>query len=370
MSTIYWDCGQTRPDLPTLTGDHDADLVVIGLGGSGMTAVLAAAQAGLKVVGIDAAHIGGGAGGRNGGFLLAGIAMFYHEACEKFGRDKAKALYQHTLDEFDLMQKTTPEAISRTGVLRQAFDTAEIADCREHLSALNADGFTGTWFEGAQGQGLLIEDDGVFHPVARIIELARQSIDLGAELFINSPVTNVTSNLVTCQTGSISAKQILVAVDGRLELLLPELAAEVRTTRLQMAATAPNPNLKLEYPVYSRFGYDYWQQFADGSIAMGGGRDKFTDEEWTTDDEPTEHIQDFLTQRLAGVGATNKIIHRWAASVSYANTGMPLVREVRQGVWAIGGYCGTGNIVGALLGRAVVAKIVSGNSQVLADFQV
>ena len=369
MNSIYWDSNQVRPALDQLEGTHEADLVVIGLGGSGLTAVLHAARAGLRVIGIDSAHIAGGAGGRNGGFLLAGIAMFFHEAVAKFGEAKAKALYQHTLDEFTRMEQTTPDAINRCGVLRQAFDDSEIADCQAHLAALSRAGFDGRWFSGEQGEGLLIESDGVFHPVARAIALAKLAVAAGAQLFINSPVQEIAGTTVHTSRGSINAKNVLVAVDGRLEVVLPELATQVRTTRLQMAATSANPKLKLQYPVYSRFGYDYWQQFSDGSVALGGGRDKFVDDEWTTSDEPTTQMQDYLTQRLASVGADTNIVHRWAANVSYTPSGLPLAREVRPNIWAIGGYCGTGNIVGALLARAVVDQLVHGRSQVLADFQ-
>jgi len=38
------------------------------------------------------------------------------------------------------------------------------------------------------------------------------------------------------------------------------------------------------------------------------------------------------------------------------------------GVYAIGAYSGTGNVVGALLGRAVVEKITTGQSQAWSDF--
>jgi glycine/D-amino acid oxidase-like deaminating enzyme len=49
---------------------------VIGLGGSGLAAVLEARSLGLSVIGIDAGMVAGGAAGRNGGFLLEGTASF------------------------------------------------------------------------------------------------------------------------------------------------------------------------------------------------------------------------------------------------------------------------------------------------------
>jgi gamma-glutamylputrescine oxidase len=42
---------------------------------------------------------------------------------------------------------------------------------------------------------------------------------------------------------------------------------------------------------------------------------------------------------------------------------LPVVEEVRPKVWALGGYSGTGNVIGALAARAVVAAIGGDCSQ-------
>lgn len=55
-----WDGGGRTP-LPHLRGEVSADVCVIGLGGSGLTAVGALLRRSLRVVGIDAGAVGGGA---------------------------------------------------------------------------------------------------------------------------------------------------------------------------------------------------------------------------------------------------------------------------------------------------------------------
>ena len=45
------------------------------------------------------------------------------------------------------------------------------------------------------------------------------------------------------------------------------------------------------------------------------------------------------------------ITNRWAGLVSYSGRVMPIGEEVRPGVFAIGAYNGTGNIVGVIYGR-------------------
>jgi gamma-glutamylputrescine oxidase len=45
------------------------------------------------------------------------------------------------------------------------------------------------------------------------------------------------------------------------------------------------------------------------------------------------------------------ITHRWAGLVGYTNDGKPIGEELRPGVFVIGGYNGTGNIVGTIYGK-------------------
>ena len=70
------------------------DVAVVGLGATGLTAVLEARRRGASVTGYDAGLIGGGATGRNAGILGAGPADFYH-------RRRNRELYGLTLDELD-----------------------------------------------------------------------------------------------------------------------------------------------------------------------------------------------------------------------------------------------------------------------------
>ena len=120
-----------------------------------------------------------------------------------------------------------------------------------------------------------------------------------------------------------------------------------------MLATAPVPGGALPCPVSLNHGFDYAQQLPDGTVAVGGGRDREIETEWVTETSPTASIQAHLervAEQLLKVRAP--ITHRWAASVSYSTTGLPVLAEVRAGVWAVGGYSGNGNLIGALCGRA------------------
>lgn len=345
--------------LPALRGDIEADVCVVGLGGSGLSAVRELLALGRGVVGVDAGGVAGGAAGRNGGLLLAGLAHFHHDARVRLGAERAVALYRVTMAGMEAELVAAGASARRVGSLRIAADAAEEADCEEQYAVMRADGLPVERYEGSEGTGLLFPDDAVFDPLERCRRLARQALASGARLFERSQVVELGGGRVRTVAGSVTCDSIVVAVDGRLAKLLPELAGEVKDVRLQMLATAPTSEVSLPMPVYRRYGYEYFQQLPDGRLALGGFRDRGGDAEWTDVAEPSARVQDLLEEYLReGLGVRAPITHRWAATVGYTDTYLPVAREARAGVWAIGGYSGTGNVVGAVLGRAAAHRAV------------
>jgi gamma-glutamylputrescine oxidase len=360
-----------------LPGDRTADACVIGLGASGLAAVEALLDRGLSVVGVDGGRVACGAAGRNGGFLVGGAAAFLHDAIEQWGADAAVGLYRATLTELErLADVLGPEVIRPTGSIRLAGlpgapideaeerdQAAEVADCAANLAAMRAHGIAAEEYNGELGHGLFVPDDAAINPAVRALTIAaslRGRADLYEHTVVrsieNGKVTNITK--VTTSHGTVSAPVVIVAVDGRLDVLVPKLAPTVRTARLQMLRTAPIAR-RLPCPVYSRWGYDFAQSDASGRLFIGGGRDKFVDEEWTTEAEPTQPVQDYIEQtaaRFAGVSVS--VEQRWAASVGYTDDGRAVVTEVAPGIAACGGYSGTGNLVGPVAARAAVALAI------------
>ncbi|HEU5265085.1 MAG TPA: FAD-dependent oxidoreductase [Jatrophihabitans sp.] len=377
-SPVGWDADtlvvQWR-GLPPLDGDGGADACVVGLGASGLAAVEALAERGLSVVGVDAGRVAAGAAGRNGGFLIGGPELPLHQAIARWG-PAAVDLYRATLAELDrLADLLGPHVVRRVGSIRlaglpgepadgddsaEAADrAAELADCDLQEAALREHGIAVQRYAGPLGRGLFLPDDAAMNPAVRAISLATRLTGRAA-LHEHTPVTSVAPGAVHTARGTIHAGVVIVAVDGRLDVLLPQLAGRVRTARLQMLATAPIP-ARLPCPVYSRWGYDYAQQLPDGRMFAGGGRDRFADLEWTTDATPTEPVQayiDTVAHRMAG--APVQVTHRWAASVGFTPDDRPLCTPVADGVVAVGGYNGTGNLVGPVAARAAVALALDG----------
>jgi gamma-glutamylputrescine oxidase len=358
MSATAWDL-PVAP-LPVLTGDLRADVCVVGLGGTGLTALRALQRLGVRrLVGVDAGGVAAGAAGRNGGFLLAGPARFHHRAVEAWGREPARRLYQLTLSALDELARRFPRAVDRVGSVRLAVDPSEGEDIAAHAEALSRDGFAVRPWSGPDGEGILLPEDGVLHPVERCVAMAETAWEEDAWLYGNSPVTALEGDRVVTPRGTVQAERILVCIDGGLERLLPELAGRVRTHRLQMLATAPVSPGRWRHAMYARFGMDYWQQRPDGRVLLGGFRDRDPEADapqvQAVATEPVQGALDGWLRDRLGVAAP--ITHRWAGLVGFTPDDLPLCEEVRDGVWVAGGYSGTGNVLGALCGEALAAVV-------------
>lgn len=376
MPEVGWDDATSVahwPGLPPLPGNRTADACVVGLGASGLAAVDELVARGLSVIAVDAGRVAAGAAGRNGGLLTGGPAPTLHEAIADWG-ECAVDLYRATLAELDaLIARLRPGVVRRVGAIRlagrpgdpvddaeAAERAAELADCADHAAALRKHGIAVEEYSGPLGEGLFLPDDAAINPAVGALEIAGR-LEHRATLHEHTRVHQVRAGEVITEHGTVSAGVIIVAVDGKLERLVPKLRPHVRTARLQMLATAPIPAERLPCPVYGRWGYDYAQQGPDGRLFVGGGRDRFAAAEWTSDTEPTEPVQHYI-EDLAGrmAGGPVRVTHRWAASVGITDDGRPVCARVADGVAAIGGYSGTGNLVGPVAARAAVALALDG----------
>ena len=101
-----WYAATSQPlaPFPALQGEAVADLCVIGGGYTGLSAALHAAQAGLRVVLLDAQRVGFGASGRNGGQVGIGFNKSQTELEALCGLDRAKQLFELGVEAVALTQ--------------------------------------------------------------------------------------------------------------------------------------------------------------------------------------------------------------------------------------------------------------------------
>ena len=366
---------------PPLAGDVEAEACVIGGGVAGLSCAHRLARHGIDTVLLEAGTVAGGASGRNGGFLIAGTALFPNDARERLGAERARQMYARTLaaqeEIFELAADLgAGDAVRRIGLLRLATSEEEAAHVREHAAVLREDGFPADLFEREKlpealrrsgHVALLTDHDGALHPVRWYRMLAAAAESAGARIFEGSraegPVPAPADGPVTTGGGRMRAEHVVVATDGALPALVPDYADRVRARRLHMVATQPVPRV-LDRMVYARWGYEYLQQRPDGRMLAGGFSDLDADASYTSSEEGNpviwERVEQYLREDL-GVAAA--VTHRWAGVVGYSDDQLPYVGEVpgRPGLYVAGGYSGVGNVPGYMSGRDL-ADLIAGTA--------
>jgi glycine/D-amino acid oxidase-like deaminating enzyme len=86
VDTFYRRSLRDERRRPSLQGREEADVCVVGGGLAGITAALALARHGKRVVVLEAARVGWGASGRNGGFVSPGYAAGSDAIARRAGR--------------------------------------------------------------------------------------------------------------------------------------------------------------------------------------------------------------------------------------------------------------------------------------------
>ncbi len=340
MAVPFWNPPPER--YPGALPDK-ADVLVVGGGIAGLSLMWHLTQRRVDAVLVERAHIASGASGRNAGFLLAGVASSYAEAVRSHGRERAREIWETTNENHDRMI----EAAAGQNVGHRRLGSAIVPSGEEERALLiesehllNEDGFKARW----DGKRLINPRDGEIDPSAMVAALARQmkarSIREGVNVTALTPRRNgvlVMEGESLCEAGVV-----ILATNAYTPLLVPEV--KIRATRAQMLATEPESATVADMPVYSHFGYRYWRQLATGEVLVGGWRDTSPSTELTYDDEPTPEIQDQLDLALEGLGVHRRVTHRWAGTMGFTESGLPLAGLLNSSpnVYLCAGFTGHG----------------------------
>lgn len=375
-TTPYW-LDEPYDARPALAGDVEVEACVIGAGVGGLSCARRLAQHGIETVLLEAGTVAGGASGRNGGFLIAGTALFHNDAREREGVERAREMYARTLAAQEQIYALVAEldagdSVRRVGLLRLAVSEDEAAHVRAHAAALRADGFPGELVERddlpaalrrSGHVGCLTDNDAAFHPARWYRTLAAAAEAAGARIFegspVRTPVPHPDEGPVETESGTVRAKHVVVAADGALPALVPDYAGRVRARRLHMVATEPLPPT-VDRMVYARWGYEYLQQRPDGRVLAGGFSDVDGDGSYTDSDAGNPVIWDRVESYLRDdLGADARVTHRWAGVAGFSDDLLPYVGEVpgRPRLYVTGGYSGHGNVPGFMCGRDLADEI-------------
>jgi gamma-glutamylputrescine oxidase len=359
-----------------LQGAMAADVCVVGAGYTGLSTALHLAESGLKVVVLEAARVGWGASGRNGGQLVHSYSRDIDVITARHGEAAGRALGGMAFEGAKIIKERIAryniDCHFKPGGMFTAISAKQVHQLEHHQALWAKHGHTDmVMLDAAQTEaavgtrryraGLLDRSTGHVHPLRLAQGEAAAFESLGGRIFEGSPVTRIERGepaTVHTEQGQVRARFVVVAGNAYLGGLEPQLAARSMPCGTQVIATEPLGDrfpeiLPSDHCVEDcNFLLDYFRLSNDRRLLYGGGvvygaRDP-------------AHIESIIRPKLlktfpqlAGV----RIDHAWTGNFLLTLTRLPEVGRLAPNIYYSQGCSGHGVTFTHLIGRVLSEAI-------------
>lgn len=285
------------PDAPPLRGEIKADVAIIGGGYVGLWTAIRIKEhsPGCDIVILEQDICGGGASGRNGGFVLSWMSKLSSLA-KLFGIQEALRIARSSeaaIDEIgEFCRQHRMEADFRKGGwLWTATSTAQlnawegvVRHCEQNgvaaFQRLSPEEVARRAGSSIHRAGVFIENAAVVQPAALVRGLRRVAISLGVRIFENTKVRTFSRTApvtIRADTGMVIAEKLVIAANA-WSASIRELSRAIAVISSDIIVTAPIPQ-QLELVGWhpdlsitdSQTMVDYYRITRDGRVAFGKG---------------------------------------------------------------------------------------------------
>ena len=372
VGTPYWWDDVVWPDLDDNLPES-ADLVVVGAGYTGLSAAIAAHDAGAQVVVMDSGRPGEGASTRNGGMLGAHPRLGWTVLAKRYGPAVADELFSEAGEALNWVKEIiTRERIDcdlqTTGRIQLAYTDGQFESQRSLAGQLSEKSavpceivdrdevrreISTPLYRG----GLLFPDHCGLHPSKYLLGLLNAAIRRNIVVVSNCSVTDCLPDAkgrrVTTQKGSVTAEKVILATNGYTGRQFPWHNRRVFPIPSYLIATEPlgaeliselAPGRRMM--VETRAFHSYFRASPDGTRILFGGRAALVDIGLP---EAARRLRRRMIQiwpQLRDV----RLSHVWTGNTGFTFGQMPHVGE-RDGMHYSLGYSGGGTVLAPWLGR-------------------
>jgi len=371
-----------------LTSEQVCQVAVIGGGLAGLSTAKTLAEGGAKVILLEAARVGFGASGRNGGFVLPGYAMGQEAIAEKVGQQAAAALQALSAEGVEIVRRNIaaakrPDIVHGKGDLslwrHPAKEEAKRAQARMGGALYEGDALHALVKSARYHIGLLRPDAGFHidplaycHALAGLAEAAGAVIHEGSKA--RSLVRRGTNWEIETDEGSLLAEQVMLATSGYGPRsvsgvsLWPRLEMAVLPVSTYIVALEPTPEILEEVLAFTgslhdtRRALDYYRTVDNGGPnrrLLWGGRIS------TRRSLPPQLSQEMRGDMLTVFPelAEARVTHAWGGLMGYARHWMPIIGQLDEGLWTATAFGGHGLNTTAMAGRLIADAILSGDDE-------
>ncbi|MGQ4878934.1 FAD-dependent oxidoreductase [Billgrantia sp. LNSP4103-1] len=361
---------------PSLTDDIEVDVAIVGAGITGLTAALALADAGQRVIVLEAATVGAGVTGGSTGNLYATLASGQAPLRKKWGDLVAAEVVRARTEAVDHIEATLERLaidcqFKRLPAYRLA--TEESQDARHELNdELDALVSAGIDAELAEGPGLPFECRGIrmahqaqFNPLHYVEGLAYRLQSEGVVIVQHSPVREIDSGKGTLRTDSarITAKHIVQATHTPKGINLVQagmlVSREYAVSARLRSGEYPEGIIWLLDPFHSLRSY----QYGDERYLMVIG------EKHKTGEHHGDHYQK-LREYLQAHFDVEAFTHSWSAQQYSSPDGLPYIGRMHghDNLYMATGFAADGLVWGTLAGTIIADQILGRDNPWQAHF--
>lgn len=373
-----------QKDYPSLQESIQADICVVGGGYSGLATAIALQEKGYQVVLLEAAKIGFGASGRNGGQLVNSFSRDIDHIEKHYGNDTASAMGNMAFEGADiirgLIDKYKLDVDYQHGGFFAAFTDKQMDELaakkalwerfgNDKLRLVDQSGVSDIVDTEAYVGGLVDEHCGHIHPLKLALEEARAFTEIGGTIFEDSKVIKIDhgsgENLTTVITekGQVNAKKLVLAGNAYLGNLEPKLARKSMPCGTQIITTQVLPEEIAKTLIPSRYciedmnyKLDYYRLTADNRLLFGGGV--------TYGGGDPASIERYLRPRFESVFPKLKGINidfAWGGDFLLTLSRLPQLGRMGDNTYYTQGYSGHGVNTSHLAGR-LLAEAIDGET--------
>ena len=294
--SYYAATANPAPSRAPLNEAIETDVCVIGAGYTGLSTALFLLEQGFRVVVLEAARVGFGASGRNGGQIVNSYSRDIDTVERSAGPDAARLIGAMAFEGGRIIR----ERVARYGIdcdlknggVFAAFNARQMQHLEtqkalwerygyDQLELLDHDGIRNVVACERYSGGMLDHGGGHIHPLNLALGEAAAVESLGGVIHEQSPAIRIDRGetpRVHTANGHVSAKFVVVAGNAYLGNLVPELSAKSMPCGTQVIATEPLGDdlaaslLPQDYCVEDcNYLLDYYRLSADKRLIYGGG---------------------------------------------------------------------------------------------------